>query len=184
VSLLDHPLVQRAVVQHELGQLKAALDTVRELRQAHPNDADLHYLEGRFLDEHGLPEAAVQAFAEAIALDPDHRLAWNNLAYLEGRLDPDTGIARHRELLDRFGDDATIRHNLGCLLRDQGQLDQAFANFQRALALDGRRAAMWVNLGDLHRQQGNRFEAIAAYQQALAIDPELYVAHEALDDLG
>ena len=183
MSLLDHPLVQRAVVQHELGQQEAALDTVRELLQAHPRDADLRYLEGRFLDEQGRPEAAVQAFAKAIELDPDHRLAWDNLAFLEGRQDPEAGIARYEALLERFGDDPTPWHNLACLLRDQGELDRAFPAFQRALALDGARAVMWFNLGELHLRRDNRFEAMAAYEHALALDPELAAAQTALDAL-
>lgn len=173
-----------ALALHQLGQHQAALRVLDTAHAESPTDAELWYLRGRLLDDQGRPGLACGAYRRAIELDPDHRLAWDNLAFLEGRLDPDAGIIRHEQLLDRFGDDATLRHNLACLLRDQGQLDQAFANFQRALALDGARPAMWVNLGDLHLQQGNRFEAIAAYEHALALEPELDAAQKALDALG
>jgi Flp pilus assembly protein TadD len=180
---IDDPLVQRAILQHQLGQGQAALDTVRQLQNVHPNHADLWHLEGRFLDEQGRPEAAVLAFAKAIDLDPNHRLAWDNLAWLEGRQDPQQGITRYKQLLQRFGDHPTPWHNLACLLRDQGHLELALHGFTRALALDGSRAPMWFNLGKLHLLLGSPHEARAAFEQALVCDADFDVASEAIEAL-
>lgn len=172
-----------AIALHQLGQHQAALRVLDAAHAEAPTDAALWYLRGRLLDDQGRPGLACGAYRRAIELDPAHRLAWDNLAFLEGRLDPDQGIARHEQLLERFGDDATTWHNLACLLRDEGQLDRAFAAFQRALALDGARAAMWVNLGGLHLQRDNRFEAMAAFEHALDLEPGLAEAVAALEAL-
>jgi Flp pilus assembly protein TadD len=172
-----------AIALHQLGQHQAALRVLDAAHAEAPTDAELWYLRGRLLDDQGRPGLACGAYRRAIELDPDHRLAWDNLAFLEGRLDPDAGIARHQQLLHRFGDDATIRHNLACLLRDQGRLDEAFAAFQRALALDASKAPMWVNLGNLHLLNHNPLEARDAFEHALHLDPTLREAQTALDAL-
>ena len=172
-----------AITLHQLGQHQAALRVLDTAHAESPHDAELWYLRGRLLDDQGRPGLAAGAYRRAIDLDPNHRLAWNNLAWLEGRQDPQQGITRYKRLLQRFGDHPTPWHNLACLLRDQGHLELALHGFTRALALDGSRAPMWFNLGKLHLLLGSPHEARAAFEQALVCDADFDVASEAIEAL-
>jgi tetratricopeptide (TPR) repeat protein len=62
-------------------------------------------------------------------------------------------------------------HNLGLWYLDQGQLDQAIVQYQKALALKPNSFKAYNNLGMIYDRQGEKERAIAAYQQALAIQP-------------
>jgi uncharacterized protein (TIGR02466 family) len=80
------------------------------------------------------------------------------------------------------------RNNLGAVLRDLGQLDDAMTLFREALALDPAAVDAHNNLGAALRLRGNLEGAVAEFQTALALDPVNAVAlanlSEALRDLG
>jgi tetratricopeptide (TPR) repeat protein len=67
------------------------------------------------------------------------------------------------------------------VLKEQGKLDSAVAQYDRALALKPDFAEAHNNLGNALKKQGKLDEAVAKYQQALAINPN-YV--EAYNNLG
>jgi tetratricopeptide (TPR) repeat protein len=73
-----------------------------------------------------------------------------------------------------FGD---AHNNLGRLLHDRGQLDEAEACYRAAIRADDRVALYWFNLGVVVEDRGHADEAIAAYEQALSLDPYLADAH-------
>jgi tetratricopeptide (TPR) repeat protein len=67
-------------------------------------------------------------------------------------------------------------NNLGYALRSQGQIDEAIANFHRALEIRGGYVEL-TNLGDAYQAQG-RYEEAARYSSAaLAINPASAEAH-------
>jgi len=76
---------------------------------------------------------------------------------------------------------AWIGHNnLGKALTDRGQVDEAIAHFQRALAIRPDYAMAHYNLGELLHQRGQLDEAIAHFQRALEIQPRYADAHNNL----
>ena len=66
--------------------------------------------------------------------------------------------------------------NLGSVLFQQGRIDQAIAQWQKALAIRPRDAEAHRNLASALRKQGNVKGAIAEYEQALNITPDDRVA--------
>lgn len=70
--------------------------------------------------------------------------------------------------------------NLGSLLKQQGRLSEAIAQFQQAVAIDSSCAVAYYNLGVAERARGFLEPAIAAYRQAIALQPDYAEAYQNL----
>ena len=68
--------------------------------------------------------------------------------------------------------EAIKRNNFGMELLKQGRLDQAVAEFRRAVEADPSYAAAHLNLGYAYSKLDKLDEAIAAYTKGLALDPK------------
>ena len=62
-------------------------------------------------------------------------------------------------------------HNLGLWYLDHNQLDQAIAQYEKALVLKPNSFKAYNNLGMIYDRLGDKERAIAAYKQALVIKP-------------
>ena len=63
--------------------------------------------------------------------------------------------------------------DLGLLQRKQGQLEQAEASLQAAVAKESGSAVAWTELGVTQRMRGEFKDAAASYEQAIAADAQL-----------
>ena len=63
-------------------------------------------------------------------------------------------------------------NNLGVLLKEQGQTQEAEAAYRQAAGCRSEICQAWYNLGVLLKQQGRTQEAVDAYRQAVAADPK------------
>lgn len=85
-------------------------------------------------------------------------------------------------------DDVEIHINLGNVLQDLGQLDNAIVSYQHALRINPKVAEAHNNLGNALKDQGQIDAAVASYRRALRINPQYAEAHNnlgaALHDLG
>ena len=70
--------------------------------------------------------------------------------------------------------------DMGVDYLDQGQFDEAIAEFQAAIQLDPDEAKAHYNLGLAYQKQEKLDEAAAAYQEALQLDPDLADVHNNL----
>jgi len=78
----------------------------------------------------------------------------------------------------------SIAHNnLGSAFRDQGRMEEAIAELQKALAINPDYAEAHYNLGNAFLQQGRMEEAIAQYQMALEIMPDDEEVHNNLGNV-
>lgn len=107
------------------------------------------------------PEAALDAYAEAVAADPHHADAHVNL----GRLLHQFGRLREAEahyvaaLVSR-PTDATATFNLAVVLEDLGRLDDAIARYQETLELDPQVSDAYFNLARLYEKKGEKVAAL------------------------
>jgi tetratricopeptide (TPR) repeat protein len=72
-------------------------------------------------------------------------------------------------------------NNLGLILLQNGQLDEAVEHFQKALEINPEYSEAYSNLGLAFYRKGRLDDAITNYQQALEITPKSFVTH---GDLG
>lgn len=107
------------------------------------------------------PEAAVEAYGQAVSLDPRLLKARINLGCLlheTGRL---TGAEEvYRAALREGGDEPVLLYDLGVLLEDMGRKRDAMEAYQAALRADPRFADCHYNLALLCRDLGSPREAI------------------------
>ena len=144
-----------------------------------PND-DAPSLAARGVELHrsGQLDAAVASYRAALALAPELRDVWYNLASAYRHLGRVTAaIEAYEQAVALAPDQADGWNNLGLALRDDGAPDQAVAAFRHALALEPSSAAALVNLGNALRDCGRRAEAADAYHRAIASDPSCVAAH-------
>ncbi len=63
-------------------------------------------------------------------------------------------------------------YNLGLALRQQGKVEEAIKNFQKAIEINPKYALAYQNLGHALHNQGKVEEAIKNFQKAIEINPE------------
>jgi len=64
-----------------------------------------------------------------------------------------------------------IHNNLGLILYDKGQIEEAIKHFQRAIILEPGLADAYYNLGIALKERGRFDEAITGYQKAIELNP-------------
>jgi tetratricopeptide (TPR) repeat protein len=126
----------------------------------------------------GKLEEAINAYQNALKLDPSMGDAHENLAFALAR------SGRLQESLIHFGDAARLEpenasvHNIyAVMLGAAGRTDEAMQEFQIALRLAPGSAATHINLANLLAKQHARDEAMAHYSEALRLNPAFVEAH-------
>jgi tetratricopeptide (TPR) repeat protein len=134
--------------------------------EASLRQAMAHHQAGRLADARKGYEAVLALGADAVA---EHYLGVLDMQ--EKR--PSDGERRIRAALAKRGDVPDFFNNLGLCLRAQGRLEEAVAEYRKALDLHPGYAPAWSNLGlDLHKL-GHLDEALGAFNRALALEANL-----------
>jgi protein O-mannosyl-transferase len=77
-------------------------------------------------------------------------------------------------------EEAAVRNRAGTALFDQGKLEPAIAEFQKALASDSSYLPARLNLAFAYERAGRIEDAMAAYREAIAAEPNHFLAHNNL----
>jgi tetratricopeptide (TPR) repeat protein len=67
-----------------------------------------------------------------------------------------------------------VRNNLGSLLTQQKQFDEAEVHLRHSIQIRPTHAEAWCNLANLHREEGHLERAFEAYREALRLRPDDY----------
>lgn len=136
-----------------------------------PQPDDALVADGTAKLEAGDAEAAIALFRKAEAMAPrDPRPR-----YLRGQAlskkDPAAAVAAYREALALDETLAAVHAELGALLSDQGQLDEAVAELKAALKFDPGLADAWSNIARIEGRRGKTDAALAAFAEAEKLAP-------------
>ena len=131
--------------------------------------------------EQGQHEVAEQEARAAMDLDPSYAPSHNMLGLIHQRLQSPEWAKQNFEqaltLASKPGqstaDLASIQHNYGWFLCEQGQHAQGQTLLQHALSQPGYRQAVttWVVLGDCQQRAGQQAQAQQSWQHALTLEP-------------
>jgi lipoprotein NlpI len=121
---------------------------------------------------------AIEAFNEAITIDPKYAPAYYNLgiAYsVESRTDDAISEYSQAIQLDAKNKDAYYRR--GCLRGKKGDLDGALGDFDEVIKLDPKYALAYYNRGHVFYFKGNLDGAVNDLDEALRLDPNSSLCH-------
>lgn len=119
---------------------------------------------------------AIQAFEEAVRLNPQFALPWNSLGDVYSAVgDYPKAIEAYRQAIALDPNYAWSYNNLGLVYEKIREYDLAIATYRQVLdrqteAQD--RAVSWNSLGDVYLALNREKEAVTAYEQAIALDPD------------
>jgi len=156
------------LLSFESDPAAASLGTLEPRSAPPPASAEEWFDRGAALETQN-PQAALEAYEQAVAADPGLIKAHINLGCLlheTGRLDRAEAV--YRDAMRVSGDDPVLRYDLGVLLEDMGRKREAMQAYEAALKDDPRFADCHYNLALLCRGLGKPREAIqhmAAYRR-------------------
>ena len=143
------------------------------LAQAAKDLALRHYLQGVYAENMGDLESALQEMGQAFAADPtapDIALKIADLSLQAGNVAASLEYARRASVLG----DTTGRARLlaGSALAMMGRVDEAKAEFTRAVEADSTNVEAWLALGRAHEEEEDVEGAAVALRRARALDVE------------
>lgn len=165
----------------ELKDLPAAQETLSKALFYNPGLTAARVELGNVYLEMGKTEWAVHEFAVAAQSNDGMAVyAWFGLAsahHQEKR--HSEAIQAYREVLARDPQNAAALQNLGNVLLDAGQIDQAIRAYQQALQISPQ-SGLYFNLAMAFLRQKEYEKALSNYQQAVRLDPNYAAAHHGL----
>lgn len=172
--LKSEPEVQRlwdlaAQCRQELN-FTAAITYYQQISQLRPRRTDIYYQLGKLYSEQQQPRKAIQAYQQAIAINPAQPpWVYQTLGKaLQQQQEILPAIAAFQEAirLDPAPPSWVYRHLADLLVRQQ-QYPQAIAIYQQLIAQDSAHAAnAYFTIGNIYQQQQKFFAAQGAYRQA------------------
>ena len=141
-------LMNRGAALVALGRFEEALASYTLAIAYQPEDVRHEAFNnlGVYLHGLGLPDAAADAYAKAVALKPDFPEAWGNrgIALLTGG-QPEAAVQAFDRAVALKPDYADAWTNRGTALQELSRLDEALESFDRALALNPAAGEIWTN---------------------------------------
>ena len=154
----------------DLGRYREAEDVLAPI--AAGGDAVAEYNLGYVFDRQGQWPLAREHYERAVAINPFHARALNNLGVgLATRGDVTAALPYYQRALAAAPGDADVQSNLGAALLERGRTAEALVAFERALAIDPGSADAHNNAGVCLARLGRLDAARAQFEQALKLRP-------------
>ena len=180
--------IARGYVLNSLGRVDEALSAFRHGVSLDPDDAVNQAVLGKALLERRRFHEALTCFELALKLDDGCDEAYLGRAMLFSNLGDHAGaLADAQTVLENDAENVDALHIRAAALMTMGQLEEAVADFERALQFsDGNnRAESLANLALALIEKGSMAEASAMLDEAFGIDPdeiEIHYARAALEE--
>ena len=125
------------------------------------------------LSEKGRYTAAIPAWQQALALNPDDDRAQNSLgAALASTGKPAEAVPHFEKAVALNPDFDEAQSGLGAALMATGRIAEAIPRYEKALEINPENAEALANLGAAFAQSGRLNEGILRLERAVALDPE------------
>jgi tetratricopeptide (TPR) repeat protein len=160
------------VLYSQINNTALAIEHYRKTLQLKPGFTMAHFNLAIIFQAQGQLTNATLHYQQALAMQPNFVEALANLGtvlQLQGQLQ--SARQCYQQAL-HYRNDAQGQFNLGTVLHDLGEHDQAILAFRAALQLNVEFADAWNNLGETLRDKGEMDETVRCYQQALQLQPQ------------
>ena len=124
---------------------------------------------------------ALQAYEDALRLDPRNFYAWNGKGtalYNQGNYRK--ALEAYQRATEIDSNNAVVWVSAGLVLNRLQRYQQALVHFERALSIDKTYVAAWNGKADAQLDMNMPAEAMASYEQGLTMDPKSFQAWNGL----
>ncbi len=163
-----------ASLYRENDEVELGRETYEQAMRLYPDDVDLIYNYGIFLERIGEQDKAMERMQAVLALDPDNGPALNFVGYTWA----DNGINLKKALeyikraVELMPDDGYVRDSLGWVYYRTGDVDQAIIELEKAYKMVGTDPVIKEHLGDVYMHKEQFDKALAAYEESLDLYEE------------
>ena len=164
-------LLQRGLDCHNAGRLEEARGAYQTILERRPADPDALYLLGTLAYQTGSPAEAVELTRRALTAGADPAECHNIMGLALQNLGETSEAERSFESAIAVHESPSFSINLANLWSGQGRLDEAIAQYGRALAQDPGHAGAHYNLGNALRAKGELEPAARSFRRAVDHDP-------------
>lgn len=169
----DQAMTALARADHGLGQDDEARKWLNQAVSANPQNYRAWYELG-FIDAGSDPQAAQNAFAKSVELQPNFGPGHRELGMLEYQQKQYRDAAMDLEKAVQLGaKDAKVLNNLGICYDQTGRPAKAIASLQQAVQLGPQLAPAHLNLGFAYQKSGRMAAAQHEYDAACKLDNRL-----------
>lgn len=141
--------------------------------KAQAKDSDAWYYLAVAYEGLGQPGKTIEAYQEALRLEPEDADIWCLLGLAYDDLGQfEKAMAAYREALRIKPDHEAAWFSLGGTYRNLKQLDKAIGAYRQGLRIKPEDAGGWAELGATYSELGQLDNAVEAYQKSLRIKPE------------
>ncbi len=162
--------VMLAALYHVQERTELGLSTFDRAMAAYPENNELLYEYGLFLDTAGRPEEAISVMQEVVKRQPAHSDALNYIGY--SWADKSIHLDKALEYIERAvklkPENGYIRDSLGWVYYRLGRVEEAREALEEALELSGDDPAIYDHLGDVYLELGRRDDAVKSYTTGLS----------------
>jgi tetratricopeptide (TPR) repeat protein len=170
------------------GSAGPAITTLERALALDPQNDRAQLALGQAYGLQGETERAGEAYEAYLERNPEDTRALNLIGYNWLQSDPERAITYFLRYAEVDPTDPNAHDSLGEGYLTAGRLDEAAAEYERAIALDAGFTNSYFMLGQVYQQLSRREEAISAYQrfieQSAGADPRVPQAEAALRELG
>jgi len=170
-----------AIGLHRAGQIVSAEGAYREALALKPDFALTHNALGSALMEQGRYLEALDAFEQALELEPGMELAQQNKQHVLNMFQQGSLWSHIEDTPDGDGKEVRELFNRANMLRQEGRLSEAANVYAEVVKRDNKHAAAYANLGYTFMDMREYDVAETMLQVSLALEPENAYA---LDLLG
>ena len=139
---------------------------------------------GLTFHKNGCYKEAIDHYTEALTINPQMTVAYNNLGNVYAEIDEyDCAIRNYSKAINLDPTYAGAYNNLGNVYSDTKEYDPAIQNYSKAINLDPTYTAAYHNLGSVYYDIGDYDLAIQNYSKAIGLDPTYAAAYHNLGNV-
>jgi len=160
-----------AELQHRMGHSDLALQSLNQLLESQPENAEIHYHIGRLYQSQGSTAFALRHLEKASTLDAQDlrvHLALGEIYTFQGRFDQ--GESRLKICIDQ-GPTARAYLGMAECVRGQYRFDEALEYLKKAVEAEPRNLKALSELGNLALQFGDLDLGVDCLKRSLEIEP-------------
>ncbi len=157
--------------QKKYAEVEKTYKTVMDL---YPDDPDLFFEYGLYLDERGQTDKALEYMEKVLQVKKDDPYALNYIGYTwaEQGINLSKSLEYLTKAAEQKPEDGFIKDSLGWVMFKMGKVDQAVEQIEKALEIEPDDPTINEHMGDVYYRAGRSRKALSAWSKALELYEE------------